>query len=297
MTKERFSEFLLLLLAMIWGAAFVAGKFALEGVSPLWILVIRFFLSSILLVIPVYRELGRVNSATLQGGILVGALMAASIAFQIVGLQYTTPANQTFICVSYVVTVPLILWAITKERPKAHTLAGAVFVFTGVGLLSLQGLHMGFGDFLTLIYAILFAIQVIVISHYMGRVPSPMLFTSIQMFVAGVVSLVLALISGDPILTGPVTSRVWGGMFYLVVLNTSVAYFIQNYAQQYARPDTSVIILSSEVIFGALFAYFLAGEVFTPRKILGCLLVIFGIFLAQILPKLRKSRDLRGISG
>ena len=97
-------------------------------------------------------------------------------------------------------------------------------------------------------------------------------------------------------MVGPVTAKSMAAFLYLVVLNTAVAYYLQNGAQRDASPDESALIISSESLFGTFAAYFFAGEEFYPKKIVGCLLILAGQFVAQVLPALRKILAERRIS-
>lgn len=283
--RSLIAEGLLFVLAMIWGGTFVAGKFALEAMDPYWILVIRFYIGASVLVAIFWKDFRAINAYTLKAGIEIGLLLVVGTAFQLIGLQYTTPAQQSFIIVTYVVTVPLLSWIVYKKYPGNLILIAALITMVGVGFLSLnKSFTINKGDVLTGIYALLFAVQMLRVGRHAPKVSSSVGFTIVQLYTCAVVSSFLAIFMAGPVFTKPPTLSLWLGLGYLTFLNTSAAYVIQNYSQKFARPEKSALIISTESLFGALAAYFIAGEVFTSQKILGCVLVFCGISLAQLGP-------------
>lgn len=276
------SEFLLLILAMIWGGTFVAGKFALETISPFLILTIRFFVSTAILGAIFFKKLKELNRNDVKYGAIIGFLLFLGIAVQMTGLKYTSPANQTFILVTYVIIVPILNWIIRKEIPERKVLIAAVIMIIGVGLVSLdKELRLNIGDILTLVYAVIFSLQLVLISLFIKKV-NPIPFTISQLLLAGIFSLIAMLLFELPLSGIEITNKSYFGLFYLTVLNTAVAFLIQNIAQRHARPANAALIMATESVFGALAAYFFVGEIFTTQKILGCILIIISIILTKV---------------
>lgn len=295
LSGEKLGELKLLLLAMIWGGSFVAAKFSMDSFDAYWLMVMRFFIGALSIWLLFSRERKKINRSTLKGGAEVGLLMGIGTAFQMVGLNYTTPANQTFIIVSYVIMVPLINFAVSGKRPGRHIFIAAGCTIIGVGFLTLgPNLSFNIGDGMTLIMALLFAIQIIRIDRWMLSIDSAMMFTAVQLFVAGIVSVVLFLFQGAAVIIAPITSAAVLGFIYMVFLNTAVAFALQNDAQRQVSPEKSALILSSESLFGTLAAVLFTGEVFYGKKVIGCILIFLGQCIAQVLPILHlKAREKR----
>ncbi len=288
---------MLLFLAMIWGGSFVSAKLAMESFDPYFIMVLRFFVGAAVMALCFPKEWKKVDKITALGGVEIGLLLGVGTALQMVGLIYTTPANQTFIIVSYVITVPLLRFLITGVRPGKNIVVAALFTVIGVGFLTLgPSFALNRGDVMTFIMALLFAVQILRIDRYMPHIESTVAFTAVQLFVAAAVSLVLFFFQGDGTVTGPVTVKSMVAMAYIVLLNTALGYYLQNGAQRDASPDESALIISSESLFGTFAAYFFAGEVFYPKKIVGCLFILAGQCMAQVLPAIRKIAAQRRIS-
>ena len=62
-------------------------------------------------------------------------------------------------------------------------------------------------------------------------------------------------------------------------------------AQAGAHPAHAGVILSLEAVFGALGGYWLLNELLTPRRLLGCALMLFGMMASHAYaPKTSASR-------
>ena len=151
----------------------------------------------------------------------------------------------------------------------------------GIALLTLRDdLTIGLGDFLTFIFAITFSIQVILISRIVKDMDAT-LFCFLQLAVTAVFSVITAIFAGEAadFSQMPVTALM--GLGYLITFNSAFAFLLQNLCQQYAPPDHTAIILSTETVFGTIFAVTLAGEIFRGRMILGCILMFTAIIIAE----------------
>ncbi len=101
----------LLLVAIIWGGSgFIVNKNALDYMDPIYILVLRFTLSSILMGIIFWKRLVKIKLQDLKAGVVIGIFFIFSFFLaQTIGLQYTTVSKQAFITASNVVMVPLYI--------------------------------------------------------------------------------------------------------------------------------------------------------------------------------------------
>ena len=160
----------LIAVTVIWGGGFVASDMALESLRPFQIMTIRFLLASFLMGTASIRKLKGMKSGEIRAGILMGAALFMGFAFQIVGLQYTTPSKNAFLTALNVVMVPFIAFVILKKKVGARSIAGAVMAIVGVGLLSLEkNLTLGIGDALTLVCAAGFAFQIFFTSEFVKK--------------------------------------------------------------------------------------------------------------------------------
>lgn len=279
---ELLADAALLMVAFIWGGGFVAGKFALESATPFWIMTLRYLGAGILIALCSLKHLRHITRQDLKCGTILGFLMYTGITLQTFALHYTTPGKQSFIVVSYTVLVPLIVWAMTKKRPLPKELVAAVITMIGVALLSLnERLTVGIGELMTFGFAIIFSLQIVFTSRYMKQV-SLFPFTVTQMLSAAVFSLISALLFEPVFQVSTLSSTSFWAIAYLMLMNTAAAFLLQNVAQRYAKASHTALIMALESVFGAVDAVVLTGEIFTPRMLVGCVLIFFAILFAKM---------------
>ncbi|WP_242839643.1 DMT family transporter [Desulfofundulus thermocisternus] len=75
---------------------------------------------------------------------------------------------------------------------------------------------------------------------------------------------------------------VWIALLLTAIPATALAFLIQNNVQRFTSATHTAIIFTMEPVFAALSAYFLAGEILTPRQIIGCILILSGMLLAEL---------------
>lgn len=280
--KTILAEFALLVVAFIWGGGFVAGKFALEGATPFWVMALRYLGAAVVLALFSIPKLKTMTRNDWKYGSLIGLLMYGGVALQTFALHYTTPGKQSFIVVSYTVIVPLIMWAMYRKRPASKELIAAVITMVGVALLSLnEHLSIGIGELMTFVFAIAFSLQIVLTGRYTKQV-SLIPFTLAQVFCAGIFSLISALLFDPPFSYSALTQTSVMGILYLAILNTAAAFLLQNVAQRYAKPSHTALIMAVESVFGAVDAVILTGEIFTPRMLVGCVLVLFATVMSKL---------------
>lgn len=272
----------LLLVALFWGGGFVAGKFALQGMGPLNITAYRYVGAAILMACFCVKKFHLINRKMLLCGTLIGFLIFLGNTLQTIGLQYTTPGKQSFIISLYTVLVPLLSWVMLRIRPPKKIVAAAVIALIGISLLTLKDdLTIGWGDFLTFLFAVAFSVELILLGIFMKKMDADA-FTFVELAAAAVFSVLTALIFGQPESFLDMGTIPLIALIYLAVFNSTFAFVLQNRCQRISPPNYAAILLSSETVFGTIFAVTLTGEVFRGRMLIGCVLMFIAIFIAEI---------------
>ena len=278
--KNLVADISLLLVALIWGGGFIAAKVALSSITPFYLLSFRFLCSGLLITVIFFSTMKKIDRKTIFPGIILGIFLYTGQTLQTVGLQYTTAGKQSFLVASYTILVPFVSWALIKKKPTANSVLAGLLTLVGIGLLSLQqNLSIGYGDSLTLLFAIIFAFQIVVIGFYVTNY-NPIQLTAIQLLIAGSLSLVSALIF-EPNISNVNHASFWG-ILYLIIFNTTIAFLVQNIAQKYTSDTHASIIISLESVFGSLLSVILIGEVFTKKMIIGCVIIFIAVILSKI---------------
>ena len=273
--------------ALIWGATFVAVKDALADVSVIVYIAVRFALAAVVMAIFFRRSLRGITRNGVWAGAQIGFCMFAAYVFQTAGLKYTTPSKAAFITGSSVVIVPLLLALFARRKINLWIWAGALSALVGLYFLTVppEGLGgLNRGDPVVFGCAVMFAVHMIFISRYIEH------HSVGALAVVQVATTAILATAALPLLaiTGWETPRmVWTGNLIFAVLvtaigSTAIGFSFQTWAQQYASPSHTAILISLEPVFAAITSWLLAREHLGGRVLLGAALIFAGILLAEL---------------
>jgi drug/metabolite transporter (DMT)-like permease len=283
------ADLLLLLVALIWGAAFVAQKDALAHVGTFTFVASRFSLSALLVLPLAWREHKRASGATSMNKAsrrdlaLLCASFAGAVIFQQAGLESTSVTNAGFLTGLYVLFVLIICRIFYKQKLSPLIYPSALMSIAGVFLLSGGKLSaISSGDGLVLLCAVGFGIQVSLIGKIMSDVKAPFRICFVQYVVTAIVALVCAMLFEHPDMENIIKAGI--PILYAGAISGGIAYTLQVVAQQYTPASDSAVILSGESVFAALTAALMNGERLSLMGFSGCALIIFAILLVEFGP-------------
>ncbi|ARF14130.1 DMT family transporter [Sporosarcina ureae] len=286
--RKYIGEIGLTITAIIWGSGFVMSALALEYYTPYQILVVRFTIGALLLSVVFHKRLLQVDKSVLWKGALLGVLLYAAFALQTVGLQFTTPSKNAFLTGVNVVMVPFIAFILYKRKLDTFELFGAVLALIGVAVLSLQwSTTINIGDMLTLGCAVMFAFHIFYTARFV-RTEDAILLTLLQMAIAAVISCVTVIGMGETSFS--MEPKGISSVLYLAVFSTTLAFLMQTVGQKHLSETKAAIILSTESVWGMIFAVAFAYELLTFRMFLGALIIFIAILLSEVRPQLLKKR-------
>jgi len=261
---------LLLLVAAIWGSAFVIMKDTLHRQDVNSFLACRFIIATAVLILLKPQALKKIDLRFLAKGALVGTFLGGGYILQTFGLTLTTIAKTGFITGLYAVFTPLIAAGILRKRVTGFQWGAVALATIGLALLSFKGFSMGLGEFLVLLSSLLFALHIIALGEWSSGMDTYAL-SIVQMGTVGLITFIASLKSGFHL---PPDSGVWGAVIYTAIFASAFAFFVMTWGQTFITPTAIGIILMSEYIFAALFAVLFASEVLTAKVLLGGTLVI-----------------------
>lgn len=274
------AELALVFDTIIWGATFVVVKQALNDVSPLLFLTLRFTLAAVAMILIFGRHLRIENMVP---GVVSGLFLFTGFAFQTFGLRLTTAPKSGFITGFSIALVPLLVACVYKKRPGVSEMAGVLLATAGLGLMTLNGQVMGInrGDMLTIGCALAFAAQIVVVGYYSARVS----FESVALWQT-VTCAVLALGTFWWLETPFVRVRVGVVSAVLVtgLFATALAFSIQVWAQQYTTATRTALIFALEPVFAWLTSFLLTHEGLSGAAAAGAALILTGILLVELKP-------------
>jgi len=294
--RKRFKgEIALLIITVIWGATFPIIKESLNDSTPFIFVAVRFSIASILILPFFLPKVKMLNKQTLKAGLVLGVLMFGGFVTQTIGLNHTTATKSGFITGSVVVMIPFLQFYMEKKVPTKGAIFGTILVFIGLLFLSSGGNDLisfitdlggsfNFGDFMTLVCAIIFAHYVVYIDIYTNKYEFIYLF-SLQIFTTALLGILSASFIGISDL-GEIrfvlTESLIFGLLYTGILATVVNIGIQTKFQKLITPTKAGIIYSFEPIFAAIFAFFLLNEKISNFGFIGMGLIFFGLISSEI---------------
>jgi len=284
LTKKQviLSDAAMLFAAAFWGSGFAVTNWLLDYMSPLWLLAVRFMASGSVLLVFFWRRVRRLKKDHMLLGILLGGVLAAAFIAHIIGLVYTTPGKQSFIAGSNVIMVPFLYALFYRKMPSLLATIGACVTTAGLLVMAFTpGMSFNLGDGLSLLLALGIALHVLLVGNLSRRM-DPVALTVVQLLASGVFLLVLSLmLEPVPDFAG-VPSKAWWGIGYVVAFVTVVPFFIQTIAQRFSPETHAAIILSMESPFGYIIAILLGQEILNFQIVMGGILILTGVILAEI---------------
>lgn len=273
---------MLLFIAIFWGTSYGVAKEALLFTSVLVFLVIRFVMTTlVLLPIVIYRK----NIAHWKSVIPTGVVLFLIFVCETYGIKNTTASNAAFLISLFVVFTPFVEWLVNKNKPTNKLLFLSIISVIGVFLLTNINAHqinINKGDILMLMAALLRGVMVVFTKKVMvDKDVDPVMVTSVQSSVVSIFSIILLLsIHGfEWVNLIPLDLSFWLLAIYLVLFCTVFAFYAQNYSVKKMSPTKVSILMGSEPIFGALFAFLWLSESFTLVQVIGASLIFIVTFI------------------
>lgn len=268
---------MLLVVAILWGSAFVAQRIAGQLGSVHFFNGGRFLLAGVLLLPFAVRS--RWTWAQVIWTFSAGAVLFAGSALQQAGLQTTSAGNAGFLTSLYVVIVPLVLFLGWRERPRPTSIAAIIVAAAGAYLLSTGGRYtIQSGDVLELGGAALWAVHVVILGKFASRY-DPVSFSSGQLLVASSLSWIASGLWEPP--TFPLAPILLTSILYTAIISLAVGYTLQIWGQRHTPPTDAAIILSLEAVFASLAGAALLQESMDSIQLLGCTIIVAAVLLSQ----------------
>ncbi|MBO7664056.1 MAG: DMT family transporter [Clostridia bacterium] len=293
---------LLLLGAMIWGAAFVAQRVGMDNIGPFYFLAIRMIMSwLVLLPVVMLNDLRKKKTGKAavpsaedrrrqrKAGLLCGLLLFAASSLQQVGLVETSAGKAGFITALYVVLVPVAGWLLFRRNPGKVIWLGVLLALAALYLLCIpaEGFRLERGDGLVLGCAVCFTGQILCVDRYAPTVDGLRLSRD-EFLVTGVLALLAAMLS-EPFSWQGVRDALIP-LVYTGVFSGGVAYTLQIIGQREVNPTVASLLMCMESVFAVLTGALLLGERMSERETWGCILMFSAVILAQLSPVISAGR-------
>jgi drug/metabolite transporter (DMT)-like permease len=280
---------LMLVHSVLSAGTYLAGKRALFEIPPAQLALVRFVLASLVHGAVLVRLRPGVRRRDLAGLVGLGVLAVGvnQLCF-LEGLSRSTPGHAALLYATLPLFVFALEWARGKERatPRkiggiALALAGTIVVLGGRGLLGVAGAReVLVGDLFLVGAVVSWALYAAGGKAYAARYGG--LATGALTLVLGTVVCApfgLALLDVERLaaLSGPGLASV----AYLVVVTSVVAWLIYYWALGRAEASRVAIWSNLQPVLTAVLAWALYGEALTAPFVVGGVMVVAGVILAE----------------
>lgn len=268
----------------MWGSTFLVIKTLLDAMSPGVLLVLRFGVSSaVLLAVALFSRQPKEGPAPLPfrrlltPSILIGLSLLGGYAFQTAGLEFTGPGKSAFITSLYVAFTPFVAWPINGRKPLPIHFLSVGTALLGVYLLSDPSGPLNLGDGLTMLSALFWALEIALIDRLFVK-GSDLRISAMMLAVVAVGSVPLVPLLGGARLD-PGTSPALA-MLYLAIPATSMLMYWQLKWQPSLGGSLSSLIYIGEAVVAAAGGAAFFGERFALTGWIGSMLIIASILIA-----------------
>jgi drug/metabolite transporter (DMT)-like permease len=290
----------LILVAAIWGIAGPVIKYTLGAIDPLPFLTIRFFISSLVaLPMLIFRKTNIFTKDHFKNVIIFGFLTSTlALGLLFAGLERTTVLDASFITL----TAPLLVTAAgvvyLKERVTKKEKIGMSIAFIGSLILIIQPILANgrtngqlLGNILILGYLVANTASVIYAKKNLRERVDPLDLVN-MMFVIGFVTLLpltLYFYKGEFFTQiASLNKSYLLGILYMALISGSLAYYLWIKAQKSIEVGEAALFGYLNPIFAAPLALFWLGETLTPIFILGAIIIIIGVVVAEYKPGIKR---------
>lgn len=288
--------------AFIWGVAFVAQEKGAEHISPMWFVCLRNILgATVLLPVIFFNDRKRKKDNTFKplngkkekklfwiGAMFCGLSLCVASFFQQLGMTLGTSSGKAgFITALYILMVPIISVFLRKKiRPVIWFCVSIAIV--GLYLLCVSENNIQASDFVVLICALCFAIQILIVEHVSSGLDGVKLSAAQFMFAAifaFIYSVFFEEITIEQIQAGLIP------LLYAGICSSGIAFTFQTVGQQrLSNPTVASLIMSFESVFSVLAAAAILRQVPTIKEGIGCVIMFTAIIIAQ-LPEKKKTAE------
>jgi drug/metabolite transporter (DMT)-like permease len=276
----------LLLVAFIWGTAFVAQKEANSHLGPLMFVAVRFIAAAMFLLPLALWERRRMGTPPSGGdwraALCIATLMCAGCIVQQVALVSTNATHAGFLTAVYMVIVPFVAWIFSRRPPRALVMLACAIALAGAWLMGGGGAgpsEWSRGDIIILASDLIWALHITLIGHFRSLAARPMLLSTVQCAMTGLVALPFGL-AWQPA-TGDALLAALPAIAYASILSSGVAFTLQIVGQRHTPAAEAALILSLESVFAAIAGAWLQHDSLSLAATIGAGMILLGVVLVE----------------
>src|SRR5882757_914704 len=273
----------------IWGSTYLAIRFAVETIPPLYTAGLRHLVAGAILLAWCLAKRLRPTWGQVRASIIIGAFFFLIGHGTLHWAEQKVPSGLASLLIASEPIWVFLLTAIAARRWRlnATLLAGILLGFGGVGLLmGRSALNSGPGVFVGSLAVLLgaFAWSVGIVysrrSHLSGH---PLLLSALSLLAGSVQLLLAGTVVGEyrGFSFAAVSVRSWLALGYLILFGSVVAFTAYNWLLEHYSPTLVATHTYVNPIVAVLFGWLFAGEAVTFNVLLSTGMVIGAVMLVD----------------
>ena len=265
----------------VWGSTFFLIKDVVARMPVADFLAVRFVLAALVMLALFGRQVLRLGRAQMLRGLLLGLIYGGGQLLQTWGLSMIAPSVSGFVTGMYVVFTPILATVLLRHRMAGIVWLAVLLATGGLALLSLNGLSVNSGVWLTLASALLYGLHIVGLGQW-SRSDEAFGMSAVQMVAIAVVCL-LATAPHGPVL--PPDRSAWLAVLYMALIAGAGAMLMQTWAQAHMPATRAAIVMTTEPVFAAGFAVAFGSDLLTWRMLVGGGLVLAAMYMVELMPR------------
>lgn len=287
----------LILSAFFWGGSAIAGKLLMGEMNPYMVTFMRFFWATLILffICMAYTKNIKISlsfsehiSLFLMG--VIGISLCYIFYFQ--GLNMSSAFNASLIEAIIPLCTVLISVVCKKEKFTVKTLIGSLLAYLGISIIItkmdmhiISTLSFNKGDLLLLLSTLCFGTYNVLYRHFASNIPS--IIQTYYIFLYGTIGIVPWVIYSFYFYNDGITFinhfsiENIGHILFLSLGSSVLAYLFFNQGIQILGASKASIFINYVPIITIFLSLIILKEIPTISQIIGCIVVLGGIYLSQ----------------
>jgi len=278
---ELLATFGLLLMTAVWGSTFFLIKNVVARMPVADFLAVRFVVAAVVMLVLFFRPVLQLGRTQMLRGLLLGVVYGAGQLLQTWGLSLIAPSVSGFVTGMYVVFTPILAMVLLRHRMPGVVWLAVLLATAGLALLSLNGVSVDLGVWLTLASALMYGLHIVGLGQWSRR-GEAFGMSAVQMVAIAIVCLLATLPHGP---TLPPDRSAWLAVLYMALIAGAGAMLMQTWAQAHMPATRAAIVMTTEPVFAAAFAVAFGSDLLTWRMLVGGALVLAAMYTVELMPR------------
>jgi len=268
----------LVVATLVWGISFVVTRQAVQGISPLVFVGVRFGIAAIVVALTTRPRLWRLTRLEARAGAIIACAMFGGYGMQAVGLHLGIGSGRAaFITALYVPIVPLLQLVLLRRRPSLPIWIGLGFACAGLMLMAgpLGQAGSGVAQGTLLLGAFALACEILLIGFYAARV-DPRRLAVVECSALSALCFAVTALSGQ---AWPAPAPGWIVAAIALGAGSAALQIAVNWAQRAVPPSRATLIYTLEPVWASGFGM-LAGERMGMEAVAGAALILASLVIS-----------------